>query len=308
MHGLIVVIAKEWKITEDENCSPDVGKLSVKAVDKSLPLGAHQQGQGTCSAGCGACFCSTAACKKHSTVESTGDSDKTASHAVAPTSHRVVVKSPPEAHHPKQHLHISEDSQATKPVLFKEQDSGASEGLWVSRGKDQCEECKLFNETLCVPQWGATKACTYCAGHKRSCHPTKEWLRQVNKLHSDRVRQHKDAADTGLATHCHCAPKKQPSPQAVANQDTHMAALEESIQKLTESHKKLMGHLGIKVTMPDNSTAFAIAHSTASSIPSPLVDDHSALIQLPLWVEDLFMGAHCVLCIIQRSWCQQLIS
>ncbi|KAI9429628.1 hypothetical protein BJY52DRAFT_1200465 [Lactarius psammicola] len=100
-----------------------------------------------------------------------------------------------------------------------------------------------------------------------------------------------DTADTGIAT-CHCCvPKKQPSPQAVANQDVHMAALEESVQELTESHKKLMGtqkqilsmmlavcsHLGIKVTMPDDSTVFAVVHSTASSIPSPLVDNISSL-------------------------------
>ncbi|KAI9449195.1 hypothetical protein BJY52DRAFT_1227901 [Lactarius psammicola] len=70
-----------------------------------------------------------------------------------------------------------------------------------------------------------------------------------------------------------------------------MATLEDSVQELTESHKKLMGtqkqilsmmlavcsHLGIKVTMPDDSTAFAVVHSTVSSIPSPLVDDISAL-------------------------------
>ncbi|KAI9431827.1 hypothetical protein BJY52DRAFT_1232037 [Lactarius psammicola] len=163
--------------------------------------------------------------------------------------------------------------------------------------------------------WGMTKlfkACTYCTGCKRSCHPTKEWLRQVDKLCPDRVGQHKapgqaplavqgtDAADTGIATHCHCALKKQPSlsdvyiytgPQAVANQEACMAALEEGIQELTESHKKLMGsqkqlismmlavcsRLSIKVTMPNNSTMFAIVCSTVSSIPSPLVDDVSAL-------------------------------
>ena len=34
VHGVIAVVAKEWKTSEDENRSPDVGKLSVKAVDK----------------------------------------------------------------------------------------------------------------------------------------------------------------------------------------------------------------------------------------------------------------------------------
>ena len=34
VHGVIGVVAKEWKIAEEENRSPDVGKLSVKAVDK----------------------------------------------------------------------------------------------------------------------------------------------------------------------------------------------------------------------------------------------------------------------------------
>ncbi|KAI9428636.1 hypothetical protein BJY52DRAFT_1200858 [Lactarius psammicola] len=235
--------------------------------------------------------------KKHSTVESTGDSDKTACHAVVPPSRRVVVKSPPEARHPKQRLHIGEDSQATELVLSEEQDTGAPEGVWVGRGEDQYVECKQSNETLCVPQWGVSKpskACTYCAGHKGSCHPTKEWLRQVDKLHPDRVGQRKapgqappvvqgtDAADTGIATH---------PPLAVANQDARMAALKESVQELTESHKKLMGtqkqlismmlavcsHLGIKVTMPNDSTTFAIIRSTVSSIPSPLVDNVSAL-------------------------------
>ncbi|KAI9446931.1 hypothetical protein BJY52DRAFT_1228581 [Lactarius psammicola] len=100
-----------------------------------------------------------------------------------------------------------------------------------------------------------------------------------------------DAADTGIATRHRRVLKKQPSPQAVANQDTHMATLEESVKELTESHKKLMGtqkqlismmlavcsHLGIKVTMPDDSTVFAVVRSTVSSIPSPLVDDVSAL-------------------------------
>ncbi|KAI9442071.1 hypothetical protein BJY52DRAFT_1194814 [Lactarius psammicola] len=244
--------------------------------------------------------------KKCSTVESTGDSDKTARRAVAPPSRRVVVKSPPEAHRPKQRLRIGEDGQAAEPVLSEEQDTGAPEGVWVGRGEDRCNECKQSNETLCVPQWGTTKpskACTYCAGRKRSCHPTKEWLRQVDKLRPDRVGQRKapgqaplavqgtDAADTGIATRHHRAPKKQPSPQAVANQDLRMATLEESVQELTESHKKLMGtqkqlismmlavcsRLGIKVTMPDDSTAFAVVRSTVSSIPSPLVDDVSAL-------------------------------
>ncbi|KAI9437878.1 hypothetical protein BJY52DRAFT_1229991 [Lactarius psammicola] len=367
VHGVIRVVAKEWKIAEEENHSPDIGKLSVKAVDKccantakhypqwpsvlhsmdlleyveeqpqeklwwELPgspmdMSAEDSGDGLRHSGrinkgkapappdvepipalqqCG---------KKRSAVESTGNSDKTARRTVAPPSHRVVVKSPPEAHHPKQRLRIGEDGQATELVLSEEQDTGALEGMWVGRGKDRCQECKLSNETLCVPQWGTTKpskACTYCAGHKRSCHPTKEWLRQVDKLHPDRVGQRKapgqappavqgtDTADTGIAT-CHRrAPKKQPSasdmyiyicPQAVANQDAHMATLEESVQELTESHKKLMGtqkqlismmlavcsRLGIKVTMPNDSTAFAVVHSTVSSIPSPLVDDVSAL-------------------------------
>ncbi|KAI9449197.1 hypothetical protein BJY52DRAFT_1192783 [Lactarius psammicola] len=31
VHGMIAVVAKEWKTSEDENCSPNVGKLSVKA-------------------------------------------------------------------------------------------------------------------------------------------------------------------------------------------------------------------------------------------------------------------------------------
>ncbi|KAI9454530.1 hypothetical protein BJY52DRAFT_1188812 [Lactarius psammicola] len=75
--------------------------------------------------------------KKHSMVESTGDSDKTACCAVAPPSHRVVVKSPPEAHCPKKCLYISEDGQATEPVLSEEQDIGALKGMWVSRGKLQ---------------------------------------------------------------------------------------------------------------------------------------------------------------------------
>ncbi|KAI9430789.1 hypothetical protein BJY52DRAFT_1199931 [Lactarius psammicola] len=105
------------------------------------------------------------------------------------------------------------------------------------------------------------------------------------------VVQGTDTADTGMATRRRRVPKKQPSPQAVANQDARMATLEDSVQELTESHKKLMGtqkqilsmmlavcsHLGIKVTMPDDSTAFAVVHSTVSSIPSPLVDDISAL-------------------------------
>ncbi|KAI9433635.1 hypothetical protein BJY52DRAFT_1198600 [Lactarius psammicola] len=34
VHGVIGVVAKEWKIAEEENRSPDVGKLSVKVVDK----------------------------------------------------------------------------------------------------------------------------------------------------------------------------------------------------------------------------------------------------------------------------------
>ncbi|KAI9437075.1 hypothetical protein BJY52DRAFT_1230251 [Lactarius psammicola] len=34
VHGLIAVVAKEWKTSDDENHSPDVGKLSVKVVDK----------------------------------------------------------------------------------------------------------------------------------------------------------------------------------------------------------------------------------------------------------------------------------
>ncbi|KAI9428584.1 hypothetical protein BJY52DRAFT_1200877, partial [Lactarius psammicola] len=213
---------------------------------------------------------------------------------------------PPEARRPKQRLHIGEDGQAAELVLSEEQDTGAPEGVWVGRGEDRCNECKLSNETLCVPQWGTTKlskACTYCAGRKRSCHPTKEWLRQVDKLRPDRVGQRKapvqappvvqgtDAADTGIAPRRRRAPKKQPSPQAVANQDARMATLEESVQELTESHRKLMGtqkqilsmmlavcsRLGIKVTMPDDSTAFAVVRSTGSSIPSPLVDDVSAL-------------------------------
>ncbi|KAI9428507.1 hypothetical protein BJY52DRAFT_1200917, partial [Lactarius psammicola] len=244
--------------------------------------------------------------KKRSAAESTGDSDKTTRHTVAPPSCRVVVKSPPETRHPKQRIRIREDRQATELVLSEEQDTGAPEGVWVGRGEDQCVECKQSNETLCVPQWGMTKpskACTYCAGHKRSCHPTKEWLRQVDKLRPDRVGQRKapgqaplvvqgtDTADTGMATCRRRAPKKQPSPQAVANQDTRMATLEDSVQELTKSHKKLMGtqkqilsmmlavcsRLGIKVTMLDNSTMFAVVRSTVSSIPSPLVDDISAL-------------------------------
>ncbi|KAI9451162.1 hypothetical protein BJY52DRAFT_1226782 [Lactarius psammicola] len=237
--------------------------------------------------------------KKRSAAESTGDSDKTARRAVAPPSRRVVVKSPPEARRPKQRIRIGEDGQAAEPVLSEEQDTGAPEGVWVGRGEDRCVECKQSNETLCVPQWGATKpskACTYCAGRKRSCHPTKEWLRQVDKLRPDRVGQRKapgqappavqgtDTVDTGMAT-------RRRRPQAVANQDARMAALEDSVQELTESHRKLMGtqkqilsmmlavcsRLGIKVTMPDDSTAFAVVRSTVSSLPSPLVDDVSAL-------------------------------
>ncbi|KAI9442068.1 hypothetical protein BJY52DRAFT_1194840 [Lactarius psammicola] len=321
VHSVIEVIAKEWKIAEEENRSPDVGKLSVKAVDKccantakhypqwpsvlhstdlseyveeqpqeklwwELPgspmdMSVEDSGDGLHHLGCINKGKAPALPdvepipalqqrgKKRSAVESTGDSDKTARHTV-------------------------------------EQDTGAPEGVWVGRGEDQYVECKQFNETLCVPQWGATKsskACTYCAGRKRSCHPTKEWLRQVDKLCPDRVGQRKapgqappavqgtDAADTGIATRRRCVLKKQPSPQAVANQDACMAALEESIQELTESHKKLMGtqkqlismmlavcsRLGIKVTMPNDSTAFAVIRSTVSSIPSPLVDNVSAL-------------------------------
>ncbi|KAI9449196.1 hypothetical protein BJY52DRAFT_1192781 [Lactarius psammicola] len=103
--------------------------------------------------------------KKRSVVESTGDSDKTVRCAVAPPSRRVVVKSPPEAHHPKQRIRIGEDGQATEPVLSKEQDTGAPEGVWVGRGEGT------------------------------------------------------DTADTGMATRHRRVPKKQPSPQAVANQD-----------------------------------------------------------------------------------------
>ncbi|KAI9444448.1 hypothetical protein BJY52DRAFT_1228839 [Lactarius psammicola] len=239
-------------------------------------------------------------CKKHSTVKSTGDSDKTAHHIVAPPSHRVVVKSPPEARCSKQCLCIGKDGQATEPILSKEQDTGAPEGIWVSRGKDQREECKLSNETLCIPQWGMTKlskACTYCTGRKRWTSFVETGWGSV-KTHyfpasgqAPLVVQGTDTADTGIAMHCRRAPKKQPSPQAVANQDTCMAALEESIQELTESHKKLMGSqkqilsmmlavcscLGIKVIMPDDFIVFAIVHSTVSSIPSPLVDNISAL-------------------------------
>ncbi|KAI9441098.1 hypothetical protein BJY52DRAFT_1229420 [Lactarius psammicola] len=358
VHGVIGVVAKEWKIAEEENRSPDVGKLSVKAVDKccantvkhypqwpsvlhstdlseyveeqpqeklwwELPgspmdMSAEDSGDGLRRSGrinkgkapappdVEPVPALQQRGKKRSAVESTGDSDKTARRAVVPPSRRVVVKSPPEARRPKQRLRIGEDGQAAEPVLSEEQDTGAPEGVWVGRGEDRCNECKQSNETLCVPQWGATKpskACTYCAGRKRSCHPTKEWLRQVDKLRPDRVGQRKapgqappavqgtDAADTGIATRRRRAPKKQPSPQAVANQDVRMAALEESVQELTESHKKLMGtqkqlismmlavcsRLGIKVTMPDDSTAFAVVRSTVSSIPSPLVDDVSAL-------------------------------
>ncbi|KAI9437074.1 hypothetical protein BJY52DRAFT_1230250 [Lactarius psammicola] len=73
--------------------------------------------------------------KKCSVAESTGDSDKTTCHAVAPPSCRVVVKSPPEAHRPKQHIRIGEDGQAAEPVLSEEQDTGALEGVWVGRGE-----------------------------------------------------------------------------------------------------------------------------------------------------------------------------
>ncbi|KAI9443673.1 hypothetical protein BJY52DRAFT_1229030 [Lactarius psammicola] len=352
------VVTKEWKIAEEENRSPDVGKLSVKAVDKccantakhypqwpsvlhstdlleyveeqpqeklwwELPgspmdMSAEDSGDGLRRSGHINKGKAPAPPdvepvpalqqhgKKRSAVESTGDSDKTARCAVVPPSRRVVVKLPPEARCPKQCLCIGEDGQAAELVLSEEQDTGAPEGVWVGRGKDRCVECKQSNETLCVPQWGTTKpskACTYCAGRKRSCHPTKEWLRQVDKLRPDRVGQRKalgqappavqgtDASDTGIAMRRRRAPKKQPSPQAVSNQDARMAALEESVQELTESHKKLMGtqkqlismmlavcsRLGIKVTMPDNSTTFAIVCSTVSSIPSPLVDDVSAL-------------------------------
>ncbi|KAI9431751.1 hypothetical protein BJY52DRAFT_1232046 [Lactarius psammicola] len=358
VHGVIAVVAKEWKTAEDENRSPDVGKLSVKAVERccantakhfpkwpsvlhstdlseyveeqpqeklwwELPgspmdMSAEDSGDGLRRSGrinkgkapappdMEPAHAPQQRGKKRSAAESTGDTVKTARRAVAPPSRRVVVKSPPEARRPKQRLRIGEDGQAAELVLSEEQDTGAPEGMWVGRGEDRCQECKLSNETLCVPQWGATKpskACTYCAGRKRSCHPTKEWLRQVDKLRPDRVGQRKapgqappavqgtDTADTGIATRRRRAPKKQPSPQAVANQDARMAALEESVQELTESHKKLMGtqkqilsmmlavcsRLGIKVTMPDDSTAFAVVRSTASSIPSPLVDDVSSL-------------------------------
>ncbi|KAI9429805.1 hypothetical protein BJY52DRAFT_1232536 [Lactarius psammicola] len=336
MHGVIAIVAKEWKTAEDKNHSPDVGKLSVKAVERccantvkhfpkwpsvlhstdlseyveeqpqemlwwELPgspmdMSVEDSGDGLrCS---GRINKGKQRGKKRSVAESTGDTDKTARCAVAPPSRRARC--------PKQRLRIGEDGQATELVLSEEQDTGALEGIWVSRGEDRCQECKLSNKTLCVSQWGTTKpskACTYCASRKRSCHLTKEWLRQVDKLRPDRVGQRKapgqaplavqgtDAADTGIATHHRRAPKKQPSPQAVANQDMCMAALEESVQELTESHKKLMGtqkqilsmmlavcsRLGIKVTMPDDSTVFAVVCSTASSIPSPLVDDVSSL-------------------------------
>ncbi|KAI9450311.1 hypothetical protein BJY52DRAFT_1227283 [Lactarius psammicola] len=356
----------EWKTAEDENRSPDVGKLSVKAVERccantakhfpkwpsvlhstdlleyveeqpqeklwwELPgspmdMSAEDSGDGLHCSGrinkgkvpappdMEPAHAPQQRGKKRSAVESTGDTVKTVCRTVAPPSHRVVIKSPPEARCPKQRLRIREDGQAAELVLSEEQDTGALEGMWVGRG-----------------EWGATKpskACTYCAGRKRSCHPTKEWLRQVDKLRPDRVGQRKeprfptiweveprvlvgqldstlslsvastidihdstDTADTGIATRRRRVPKKQPSPQAVANQDARMAALEESVQELTESHKKLMGtqkqilsmmlavcsRLGIKVTMPDDSTAFAVVRSTASSIPSPLVDDVSSL-------------------------------
>ncbi|KAI9450745.1 hypothetical protein BJY52DRAFT_1227034 [Lactarius psammicola] len=322
---MIGVVAKEWKIAEEENRSPDIGKLSVKVVDKccantvkhypqwpsvlhltdlseyveeqpqeklwwELPgspmdmsaedsgdglhhLGRINKGKAPAPPDVEPIPALQQRGKKCSAVESTGNSDKTARRAVVPPSCRVVVKSPPKAHR-----------QAAEPVLSKEQDTGAPEGVWVGRGEDRCVECKQSNETLCVPQWGATKpskACTYCAGHKRSCHPTKEWLRQVDKLRPDRVGQHKapgqappavqgtDAADTGIAMRHRRALKKQPSPQAVANQDMHMATLEESVQELTESHKKLMG--------------------TQKQLISMMLAP-SVLVHFPLQAEDLIKG------------------
>ncbi|KAI9436408.1 hypothetical protein BJY52DRAFT_1197090 [Lactarius psammicola] len=296
VHGSIGVVAKEWKIAEEENCSPNVGKLSVKVVDKccantvknfpqwpsvlhltdlseyvkeqpqenlwwELPgspmdmsaedsgdglhrLGRINKGKAPAPLDVEPVPAPQQHGKKCSVVESTGDSNKTACCAVAPPSRRVVVKSPPEARRLKQCLCIGEDGQAAEPVLSEEQDSGAPEGVWVSRGETG---------------WGSVKL-------------------QVKLLWRCRAQPH-------------AAIMRRRNSPAMANQDMHMATLEESIQELTESHKKLMGtqkqilsmmlavcsYLGIKVIMPDDSTTFAVVHSTALSIPSPLVDDVSSL-------------------------------
>ncbi len=52
----------------------------------------------------------------------------------------------------------------------------------------------MNKQKYCVPQWGATKpskACTFCAGQKKTCKAMDEFLRQVDQLRPDQVGQHR---------------------------------------------------------------------------------------------------------------------
>ena len=48
-----------------------------------------------------------------------------------------------------------------------------------------CKECIDNDQSTCIPQWGATKpskACTFCAGKKKSCTATVAWANMVEML------------------------------------------------------------------------------------------------------------------------------
>ncbi|KAI9432298.1 hypothetical protein BJY52DRAFT_1199259 [Lactarius psammicola] len=134
VHGVIGVVAKEWKIAEEENHSPDIGKLSVKAFmtpsvlhstdlleyveeqpqeklwwelpGSPMDMSAEDSGDGLHCSGrinkgkvpalpdVEPIPAPQQRGKKRSAVESTGNTDKTVRHTVAPPSRRVVVKLP----------------------------------------------------------------------------------------------------------------------------------------------------------------------------------------------------------------------